>query len=38
MEMQSDGSLGACPPAAEPDEPEVDPDLGDMMAAFRNQS
>ena len=32
------GSLGACPPAAEPDEPEVDPDLGDMMAAFRNQS
>ena len=38
MEMQSDGSLGSCPPAAEPDEPEVDPDLGDMMAAFRNQS
>lgn len=38
MEMQSDGSLGACPSAAEPDEPEVDPDLGDMMAAFRNQS
>lgn len=38
LEMQSDGTLGTSLTAAEPDEPAADPDLGDMMAAFRNQS
>ena len=38
LEMQSDGTLGTSLTAVEPDEPATDPDLGDMMAAFRNQS
>ena len=38
LEMQSDDTLGTSFTAAEPDEPAADPDLGDMMAAFRNQS
>lgn len=37
LEMQLDGTLGTSLPPAEPDEPVADPDLGDMMAAFRNQ-
>ena len=37
LEMQSDDTLGTSL-TAEPDEPAADPDLGDMMAAFRNQS
>lgn len=38
LEMQLDGTLSASLPAAEPDVSAVDPDLGDMMAAFRNQT
>ena len=38
LEMQSDDTLGTSLTAAEPDEPAGDPDLGEMMAAFRNQS
>lgn len=38
LEMQAEGSLGVCSPSSEPDEPAADPDLSDMMAAFRNQA
>lgn len=38
LEMQAEGSLGVSSPSSEPDEPAADPDLSDMMAAFRNQA
>ena len=38
LEMQSDGTLGTSLQSSEPDEPAADPDLSDMMAAFRNQA
>ena len=38
LEMQAEGNLGVCSQSTEPDEPAADPDLSDMMAAFRNQA
>ena len=38
LAMQAEGSLGVCSPSSELDEPAADPDLSDMMAAFRNQA
>ena len=38
LEMQAEGSLGVFSPSSELDEPAADPNLSDMMAAFRNQA